>query len=505
LFDTQAGKPVVKRFTFPHTAGGLKQLVDRVDTVRSRAGGGEVTAVIEPTGKVWTPVAAYLRECGMVTLMPSPMLAAAYRKRRQKGGKSNHIDADSLARLPLAEGDRLNPACLRDQPTGDLHQWCKCHEKLTKQIAATKNRIRSEFQSVSPQMLKCFGDDAFTQLGRTFMKHYLDPHKVARSRPEHFVEVLAKKAKRSPDRVEQVALNVHACATSAVELYRVIAEGHGMPLSFAAAQDRVGLLLDQLKLYEKQVKGVEREIATLHAAIEPEGASQSLPGFGKHIGPVVDSAVGDIGRFPNGDAFAAYVRCVPRQNSTGNGTAPEGEHERQPLRKDGNRYLAKQFYLGGDVARRYDVDCARVYLRLKAKGRHHNQCVVAVGHKLALRYFALKKRQLTDPHVRYEFRDVHGRPISKKEAKAIVDQLYEEAERKQVDQDESVIEVAAEPLPQSEPAPRQGGPQPVSELIGVLAAKLGLSTEGLSAQLDEGLQAVKDGAQNPGKKPPKNT
>ncbi|MDP6111462.1 MAG: IS110 family transposase, partial [Planctomycetota bacterium] len=104
-------------------------------------------------------------------------------------------------------------------------------------------------------------------------------------------------------------------------------------------------------------------------------AGASLPGSVALLAVSLLPAVGDITRFSSGAAFSAYIRCVPRENSTGNGRVPDGEHERLPLRKDGNRYLQSHFYLAAEVARRYDAECANIYVNLMAKGRHHKQAI----------------------------------------------------------------------------------------------------------------------------------
>lgn len=477
LFDNQVGRPVVKRFTFPHTAAGLQKLHERV---KQKVGAEGVRAVMEPTGKVWIPASGWLREHGVETLMTSPMLSAAYRKKRRKGGKSNQIDADTLARLPQAEGDRLNAACLREQKTGDLHDWCKFHVKLTANIAAIKNRIHSTIQPISPNLLKCFPDDPFTQLGRAYMGHYVNPEKLLKRGQKRVIETLAKRSRSEVREVTEVVQKLFACARSALELHRPIKQGHGMSYSFESIQQRVELLLKHLELLEEQVSSVETTIAGLHREVDPEASSRSLPGFGKHISAVVDSAVADIRRFPQADHFAAYVRCVPKQNSTGAGAAP-GEHERQPLRKEGNRYLQKHFYLAADVARRYDAELAKVYLELKSKGRHHNQCVIAVARRLAMRYHALKQRQLRDPQATYQFRDLAGNPITKQQAKELADQLYEEAAERAAK--EKPHTTAKQPADQS--IPRTDETTSIREIMNVLAADLGVTGEELSAHLKQ--------------------
>jgi len=476
LFDTQLGKPIFKRFTFPHTAAGFESLKERIQRA---IGDGKVQAVMEPTGKVWVPLAGWLRERGTESLMTSPVLAAAYRRKRQKGGQSNQIDADTLARLPQAEGDRLNPACLREQKAGDLNEWCKFHEKTTRQIAAIKNRIYAELQPISPNLMKCFGEDPFAQLGRAWLKRYVNPSKLLKRGQNRVVEMLTKHSRSPVEEVTEVVKNLFASARSALELHQPIEQGQGMSYSFDSIQVRVKMYLKQLEMLEGELKDVEKQIADLHQEIDPHAASRSLPGFGAHIAPVVDSAVADIRRFGRADSFAAYVRTVPRQRSTGNGAAP-GQHERQPLRKEGNRYLQKQFYLAADVARRYDVELAKAYLDLKSKGRHHNQCVVAVARRLSMRYYSLKKRQLTDPKATYQFRDLNGRPITKKEAKELADELYAKAETKMENKKPKM-----EPPTHTAAQTSTNQTVHISELVNELAASIGIDPQQLDAHLDQ--------------------
>ena len=251
-----------------------------------------------------------------------------------------------------------------------------------------------------------------------------------------------------------------------------------MSFTFECVQQRVDCLLNQLELIAKQLKEIEDRIAKLHAEVDPNAASRSLPGFGKHISAVVDSAVGDITRFSSGVAFSAYIRCVPRENSTGDGRVPDGEHKRQPLRKDGNRYLQSHFYLAAEVARRYDAECANIYVNLMAKGRHHKQAIIAVARRLGTRHYALKMRQQIDPKASYEFRDLHGRPITKREAKVIADRLNHA--RKENKKKASSARKTQKP---SATKPDSPIPESLGNILLKLAAGLGVEPHRLETQI----------------------
>ena len=119
----------------------------------------------------------------------------------------------------------------------------------------------------------------------------------------------------------------------------------------------VGLEAQPTVCWKSSAPAGSKPFRELNCRKGPEGISrggwwisgiQRPQGLGKHVSSLVDRAVADIRRFRRADPLAAYVRCVPKQNSTGKGAAP-GEHERQPQLKEGNRYLQRHFYLADQL------------------------------------------------------------------------------------------------------------------------------------------------------------
>ncbi len=66
------------------------------------------------------------------------------------------------------------------------------------------------------------------------------------------------------------------------------------------------------------------------------------------------------------------------------------------------------------------MELAAFYTSLRLKGRVHDQAVCAVANKLAGRAYALMKRMSQGEGARYVYRDLQGRPISKEEARSMV-------------------------------------------------------------------------------------
>jgi len=78
--------------------------------------GTVLEVVMEPTGPAWLPVAVFFTARGHRVFRVSSAKAADLRRFLSRHAKSNGIDADTLARLPLVDPAGLHPLELPDQP-----------------------------------------------------------------------------------------------------------------------------------------------------------------------------------------------------------------------------------------------------------------------------------------------------------------------------------------------------------------------------------------------------
>jgi transposase len=72
--------------------------------------------VLEPTGPSWLPIAVFFSTRGHTVYRVSSAKAHDLRRVLSRHAKSNGIDADTLARLPLVDPAGLHPLQLPDAP-----------------------------------------------------------------------------------------------------------------------------------------------------------------------------------------------------------------------------------------------------------------------------------------------------------------------------------------------------------------------------------------------------
>jgi transposase len=117
-----------------------------------------LTVVIEPTGPMWLPIAVYFGRRGHTVLRVSSAKAADLRRFLSRHAKSNNIDAETLARLPMVAPAGLHPVELGGAARASLDRRVRAVARLTREIGQRKVRIRALAQTLMPTIGDALGD-----------------------------------------------------------------------------------------------------------------------------------------------------------------------------------------------------------------------------------------------------------------------------------------------------------------------------------------------------------
>jgi transposase len=136
--------------------------------------GTVLEVIVEPSAAVWLPVAVFFARRGHVVYRVSVSKAADLRRFLSRHAKSNRIDADALARLPLVDPRGLTPLELPDADQAALDRRVRACDRLTEAIATHKVRIRN----LALQVLPTFPTVITNKLGLAdlaVLERYADP------------------------------------------------------------------------------------------------------------------------------------------------------------------------------------------------------------------------------------------------------------------------------------------------------------------------------------------
>jgi transposase len=119
----------------------------------------QLVVVIEPTGPAWPPIAVFFGRRGHTVLRVSSAKAADLRRFLARHAKSNGIDAETLARLPLVAPSGLAAVEFASHARASLDRRVRAVARLAAEIGRRKTRIRALAQALIPTIPTALSDD----------------------------------------------------------------------------------------------------------------------------------------------------------------------------------------------------------------------------------------------------------------------------------------------------------------------------------------------------------
>jgi transposase len=397
VLDEQ-GNTLAKRKALP-TAESLSEI--EAAALVGTPPGTRLEVVIEPTGPAWLPIAVFFSNRGHVVYRVSSTQSADLRRYLSRHAKTNGIDADTLARIPLFHPAGVQPLELPHPEIASLDRRVRAAHRLTRQVALHKTRIKALVRQVMP-MSPLAGK--ITHADLAVLERWADPNVLVRAGRTRVAAVIGK-ASNNHSGVER-ADEWLAAASAAIELYA----GHPA-VAFAD-------LADEIATEVRLVRAIERELAQhasarerAYANADPRGLARSLPGISDVGGPALVAKIGDATRFQHAKQVRAFVGLAPKTSETG-----DTDRKGQPLSKAGPSLLRTTFVIAADTARKQDPQLARIYyLQMVERGKNHLGALCVVAATLAERAWTVMKRGTP-----YIICDIDGRPVGPEEAAAII-------------------------------------------------------------------------------------
>ena len=394
----ETGKTLAKRKAWPTEAS----LADVEKTSLAGAPEGTVLEVVmEPTGPAWLPIAVYFGARGHRVYRVSSAKAADLRRFLSRHTKTNGIDADTLARLPIFDPDGLQPLVLPGTEQAALDRRVRATDRLTRAGAEHKRRIKDLVRQLLP-MSPLTGDLGKADLA--VLERYADPNALIRSGLKRLT-ALIEKASHGHQGVERARQWIDAASLS-VELYA----GHPA-VAFADLAAEVATEVRLLRAVHAELDAHAAAREDAYRRVDPLQLARSLPGVAEISGPALIAAIGDPTRFPNGKAFRSYTGLVPKASETG-----ETDRKGQPMSKAGSSLLRTTLIRAADNARHTDPQLARIYyVQMVERGKDHLGALCVIAANLAERFWTVMHRQMP-----YVICDTDGRAVDHQQAQTII-------------------------------------------------------------------------------------
>lgn len=363
--------------------------------------GTRLEVVVEPTGPAWLPIAVFFNSRGHVVHRVSSAKAHDLRRFLSRHTKTNGIDADTLARLPLFDPAGLQPLVLPGGERAALDRRVRATDRLTRQSALHKRRIKDLARQLLP-MTPLTGELGVADLA--ILERCADPNALLKLGLERLT-TLIEKASKGHQGLDRARTWI-AAGEASVELYA----GHPA-IAFADLAAEIATEVRLLRAVQAELAkhAAEREIA--YRWVDPAQLARSLPGVADIGGPALVAAMGDPARFAKAKQFRSFTGLVPKTSETG-----DTDRKGQPMSKAGSSLLRTTLVRAADNARKTDPQLARIYyVHMVERGKDHLGALCVVAANLAERFWAVMHRGMP-----YAICDTDGRAVEPDEAKTII-------------------------------------------------------------------------------------
>ena len=185
------GRPHGRAIRFRLTPDSLDGLVARLRD--GLAPGGTVTAVMEPTGMSWFPVARRLKAAGVTVLRVKGQRVRALRRYLSEHAKTDAADAHVLGAIPLFGGAPAEQVYVPDAERHALQRLTRQRERLEDEVTAIKRRLLDLVRWACPA-LEAVLPDLRTNLSLAVLHDLLDPACVVKARRPTLLRFVAAHA-----------------------------------------------------------------------------------------------------------------------------------------------------------------------------------------------------------------------------------------------------------------------------------------------------------------------
>lgn len=366
----------------------------------------EVLVVMEPTRNAWVPLAAWFRRRGASVIVVPPERSADLRRYYAKHTKSDRLDSQLLARLPMLHPDGFHAE--QGLGPGDaLKRAAKLHSTLTHRRSQSLARLDALLEILGPGWHDAIGADLANRTPLKFLAAgYADPHvvkRLGRTRLARFCYRHSRGAWGEPH-----ADALLAAASETLELWA------GGELDYPDLAEDIAIEARLALQLTEEIKELDERTAVLLKHADPAGILTSAPGVATITAAAILGRLGDPNRFTSLAGARAFTGLVPILDSSG----LTGRHGGPTKR--GDAVLRQALFMAAGQARRTDPTLAAKYHRLMTEaGKHHNSALCHIATTLLTRIIACWRAGQP-----YQLRDIDGTPVTIEQARAIIADRY---------------------------------------------------------------------------------
>ena len=355
--------------TYRHDRPGMELLDRDIGAMKEQFSCGAIFGM-EATGIYHLSIYQHLLDAGEHIRVFNALELKRFKSRIRKT-KTDNLDAQSIAEaLLLAREPSYHPASKPELI--HIRELGRLRDRLVKKASRCKIQATRDMDILCRGYTNLF-DDIFSPSSIAVMKTSVRTTRLFKTKEEDLVDILNTFMSRSGSEKKALKLSTLFKNTIVPEYMKEI-----------CILD-IHMLIQQYEVLKQQLKRVESRIEHSIEKIDPWMIS--VPGIGPLTAGVILGELGDLRRFNSTGQITAYSGLDP--------TVMESGRSRRTghISKRGSPILRETLYNAAFAAIRVNPVCKQFYQRLKAKGKHHKVCLVAVAKKLLHIAYSVEKNK----------------------------------------------------------------------------------------------------------------
>ena len=307
-FCDYRGMEIGKAVSFKSNHEGFEAIVARIEQIRNnkitRQPFKEVIIGMEPTGHYWKTLAHYLLESGYRVVGVNPYHTKKAKELDDNSPtKNDKKDALTVARL-VKDGRYFNPYLPTDI-YAELRALANGRENVMKRNNAVKNTITAILDEYFPEIWQVFKKPLMGKASRQVLKSCPFPMMLLELGESGLLEEIKKAVKRSVG-IKKVR-----------ELIIAAEKSVGVTYGAESAKLRMGHLLDELDMIERQLAEIETAMEKMLHATGYAESMLSIKGVGIVTAARFLGEVGDPLRFNDARQISNYAGYNLTEDSSG--------------------------------------------------------------------------------------------------------------------------------------------------------------------------------------------
>lgn len=300
---------------------------------------------------------------------------------------NNKVKTKVIENSPAGDKQLVEWLVKSKAPLADMHVCMEATGVYYERLALALHAARFKVSVVNPACIKGFAQTENLRNKNDAVDAGLIARYCARMMPMPW----------TPPPLEQRQLRAWTVRLQALkDIYQQ--ESNRLEAHSVSGMDEVAAHVNEhLTWLDIEIKKLERDIddhIDRHPSLKNDAELiESIPGVGPSTVAKVLGHIGDVRRFDNAKAFAAFLGVTPRQRSSGSSV-----RGRTMMSRTGHSAMRAALYMPALVARRHNPLLNSFAERLLATGMAKKAVIGAVMHKLAhLIYGVIRTGKPFDP------------------------------------------------------------------------------------------------------------